>query len=94
VIFAILVSFLAGILWLIGLVILFTKSIKPSAFRGSNQQGAVVVFFSAFARAVFIKTRVMNSDREILIARICLGILMLCFTSFIIAVNEVIKHHA
>jgi hypothetical protein len=93
-ILAILISSLAAILWLMGLGILFAKSIKPSTFRCSHKDGAIVVFFSSFARAVYIKTSVMNSGSEIIIARFCLGFLILFFVSFIIAINEVIQYHA
>jgi hypothetical protein len=94
VILAILISSIAAILWLIGLGVLFIKSIKPSVIRGSHQDGAVVVFFSAFARAIFIKTKVINSTNEINIARICLVFLMVFFVSFIIAINEVVQNLA
>ena len=90
-ILAILISSIAAIFWLIGLGVLLIKSIKPSVTRGSHQDGAMVVFFSAFARAVFIKTKVINSANEINIARICLVFLMVFFVSFIIAVNEVVQ---
>lgn len=93
-IFATLVSFIAGILWLLGLGLLLLRSINPSDLRGSHKDGSVIVFFSAFARAVFIKTRVDNSNLEILIARSCLVILIIFFISFSVAVVQVFEHHA
>jgi hypothetical protein len=93
-IFSILVGFLAGILWIVGLGILFVKCIKPSDLRGSHKEGGVLVFFSAFGRAIFLSPKVINSSSEVIIARCCLVILVIFLVSFSVGLVGIIEHNA
>ena len=91
---AILISTLAGFLWIIGLAILLVKSIRPSDTRTSHKEGSIIVFFTAFPSSIFISTKVGDSPSEVTIARICLAVLVVFFLTFFIALNEVVNHHA
>jgi hypothetical protein len=91
-IFSILVSSLAGILWIVGLCILLAKCLKHSDLRGSHKGGGILVFFSAMGRAVFLSPSVINSSSEVAIARCCLVILAIFMVSFGAALVGVIGH--
>ena len=84
------VSFVAGILWLVGLGYLLTNSLKKSA----SMVGALADIMSTFSKAIFIPTRIDNSTREVMIARLCLLDLLVFLVSFYLCIQSLLESYA